>query len=149
MLVKVASSKALVGSASGAVSLITGPIEVGQHNYLNFTVNIRELVHLHGSPTSVTLFVGPLGSNDGVNWFGLPVPPVSSTAEGVKYAEGLLPTPFLAFEIVLTVVGSTGDEAEVVFCLQANLVRKLKSGTQQAPGLRKVAPGSHNNGDQR
>lgn len=124
MLVKVLSNKTLIGTNSSTVMTITSPIEVGQHNHLNFTVNLRELVHLHGTPTTVTLFVGPLGSNDGVHWYGLSVPAISSTAKAVKYAEGLLPSRFLAFEIILTVAGITTDEAEVVFCVQANLTKK-------------------------
>ena len=123
MLVQLASSKVLVASVSNPASTKTRVIEVGSHNYASVTLNLRDNVRLVGSPV-VNLSVLGEGSNDGQHWATITGFGPATDVEGVKSDEGEVLFAFLRFDINMTVTGSAGDQAEVVFDLLANLIAR-------------------------
>ena len=120
MLVSLVSSQVLIASYSSQTVTQTRAIEVGPHNHANFTVNVRDLPTLHGSPTAKTLTVYVEGSNGGGKWHRTGSSLVS-TATGVKPLDFPVSFAFLRLHVEFVVTGSSGDEAEVGFCVQVNL----------------------------
>lgn len=121
MLVSLFSSQVLTAAVSNPVSTKTRAIEVGQHNYANITLNVRDIVGLSGSPT-VNLTVDGEGSIDGQNWVTIADLDASADAVGVVSGEDYVLYPWLRFDINLTVTGSAGDQAQVVFGLDVNII---------------------------
>jgi hypothetical protein len=123
MLVSLLSSHTLTTAYGFVASTQTRPIDMRGFNYANITLNIRDIVHLAGSP-SVTLVANAEGSNDGQNWTTITGLGPSKSATGVESDEGYVTFAWLRFDVQFSMTGSAGDQATVVFCLQARLLRK-------------------------
>ena len=122
MLVSLLSSQTLATVYGHVASTKTRAVDVRGHNYANITLNIRDIVLLYGSPT-VTLVAVAEGSNDGQNWVTITGLGPASGSHGVESDEGYVTFAWLRFDVQFSMTGSAGDQAEVVFCLQANLTR--------------------------
>ena len=123
MLVNVFTNQTLTAVNGSGAGTFTPRIAVGQNNYANITLNLRDIEELQGTP-GVALDIAGEGSIVGQNFVGVGGLALGATATGVLSAEGSVPYPWLRFHVLLTVGGAPGDKVAVVFDLQANLVRK-------------------------
>ncbi len=123
MLVSLMSSKTLTAANGSGPVTYTRPVEVEEHNYFNFTVNLRDIEDLAGTP-NVSLVTTAEGSMNGQDWITIPSVGVTRTAVGVGYDAGYILYPRMRFRVEFTASGSPGDQVAVVFCLQVNLVSK-------------------------
>jgi hypothetical protein len=123
MLETLFSSQTMQAVDGSGMTTFSRPIAVGENNYANLSLNVRDIEELQGTP-SVSLAISGEGSNDGQNWVAITGLAVSGSAVGVSYAEAYVLYPWMRFDVTFTVSGSSGDRAAVVFCLQVNTLRK-------------------------
>ena len=123
MQLDLARNESIVSSNPTTAYMKTRAVRMGVNNYVNYTVNVRSLVDISGTPTKSLQFLGE-GSNDGVNWTAITGLSLNISAQGLSNQEGEAPYGWLRFDVALGVGGTAGDVAEAVFDLQANVMRK-------------------------
>jgi hypothetical protein len=102
----------------------TGTINVGEFNYAQVTLTVRDTLSLRGAP-DVTLVARAEASMDGQNWVTIPDLGARVSTVGVSSTEGYVRYPRLRFDVRLSPTpGSAADLKGVVFDLQTNLVSK-------------------------
>lgn len=123
MLVEIANHQTISAADGTTTTSVTRPIRMNGVNYANLTLNILSITDLSGSPTT-TLTAKAQGSNDGVNFEEITGFGPSYNQVGLNADEGSVTFAWLRLELELIVAGSPGETADVVFDLQANVMRK-------------------------